>query len=102
MEPKILFRTFHVLNENAKEIGRVTVAKRFEEDGALKVAFAFCSPKDKYAKKHGQLIAKGRLLNRPKKRFVTYNTSIQELKDIVSAYAEMRDIKWWKEAKALV
>jgi len=98
----IRFRTFHVLDDDAKEIGKITAARRFDDDGSVLVAFSFCSPKDKYNKKMGQLRAAGRLLNKPKKRYRTFNASVQEMKDLAIAVAEQKGIKWLEKAKTLV
>ena len=102
MESKIFYRTFHVLDEGMKEIGKITSAKQYDEDGSMVVSFAFCSPKDRYAKKHGQLIAGGRLMNKPKKRYRTYTTTLQEIKELALAVAQMKNIKWMGNARLLV
>jgi len=102
METPYRFRTFHVLNREQKEIGRITSVKRVEEGGKCLVAFAFCSPKDRYHKKFGQMIALGRLLNRPKKRYVTYEGSVQDLKDMAIAVASMKGIKWINKEEVII
>ena len=96
------FRTFHVLNREQKEIGRITSVKRLDEDNKYQVAFAFCSPKDRYNKKFGQMIAHGRLINRPKKRYITYDGSVQDLKDMAIAVASMRGIKWIQKEEVII
>jgi hypothetical protein len=102
MEKAFRFRTFHVLNKDKKEIGRITSVKLLTEDGKYLVAFAFCSPKDRYHKKFGQMVAFGRLLNRPKKRYITYDGSVQDLKDMAIAVAEMKGIKWINKEEVIL
>ena len=98
----IKFRTFHVLDKDSKEIGKITAARRYDDDGSVLVAFSFCSPKDRYNKKMGQLRAAGRLLNKPKKRYRTFNASVQEIRELAIAVAEQHGTKWMKDAKSLV
>lgn len=98
----IRLRTFHVLGEDSEEIGKITSARKFDEDGSVIVAFSFCSPKDRFSKTLGRIRAVSRLLEKPKKRYRTYNGSLQEMKDLAVAVAEMRDIKWMKKAKFIV
>jgi len=102
MEKDYRFRTFHVLNKDHKEIGRITAVKQQDVDGKYLVAFAFCSPKDHYHKKFGQMVALGRLAHRPSKRYVTFNGSVQELKDMALAVAEMKGIGWIEKHKEVI
>jgi hypothetical protein len=102
METTHRFRTFHVLNKEQEEIGRITAVKKQEEDGRYLVAFAFCSPKDRYHKKFGQMVALGRLAHKPKKRYVTYNGSVEELKEMALAVASMKGIGWIEKEKEVI
>lgn len=91
----IYFRTFHVYDKAfIKEIGRITVAKRFSGDG-IQIGVAYCGPKDRYNKKKGQLIAAGRLIKGGSgKRVQLTDRTLTTIKEAVLALAEVRKTKW--------
>ena len=71
-EPKIKFRTFHVIEEGVdeisqweRELGRITVAFQITGKNAAIAQFSYCSARDTYSKKYGQLIARDRLQHSP-------------------------------------
>lgn len=91
----IYFRTFHVFDKTfTREIGRITVAKRFSGEG-IQIGVAYCGPKDKYNKKKGQLIASGRLIKGGSGKRVQLNDrTLTTIKEAVLALAEVRGTKW--------
>ena len=89
----IRFRTYHIVRGET-ELGRATMAKVIiPETGDAVISFAFCSPKDKYCKVKGQLIACGRLARVGKRRTLN-NPSPENIKKLLVAEAEYRRIKW--------
>jgi len=52
---------FYVGNKTSSKSGVLTAVSEIQPNGKLKIAFAFCSPKDQFNRKIGRKIALGRL-----------------------------------------
>jgi hypothetical protein len=91
----IRFRAFHVLDPSSeKERGRVIAAIREDKDKAY-ISFSYCSPKDKYCKKYGQLIAFSRVnMKKERSEIGVENLSITRIKGLLVEDAFIRGVPW--------
>ena len=104
-ESGVKFRSFRVLGDafmegyEAEEIGRVTVAKR-KDDEKTYLGICFCSPSDyfsnEYSRKFGMFLALGRL-KKVSKMVVVPNGSTEEIKEAIINLARDLDIHWMKD-----
>lgn len=93
---EIRFKSFKVLNPiDETVIGRVTAAIKKNNDDTSLVSFAFCSPKDRYDKKHGQVLAFAFLIHKQaNKRLILSKVTNDSLKEAIIDFAELRNIQW--------
>lgn len=103
----IRFRTFKVFDEEfTKELGRVTLARRKLDTDKFVVSLAYIDGA-KYHKEHlskgmGQYWAMKFHVGNYQKRFIVSDPSLDNLKDLVTAYSEMKNIRWMRKAKHIV
>jgi hypothetical protein len=103
----VRFRTFKVFDESfTKELGRVTVARRKIDNDKFVVSLAYIDgakkQREHFSKGMGQYWAMKFHVGNYQKKFIVTDPSLDNLKDLVTAYSEMKNIKWMKNSKHII
>ena len=105
----VRFRTFHALDQNNYEVGRITCAFKPVGDnfkGTYESGYAFCSPHDTYSKKVGQALALGRLISPRRTKTFAVRASSSALKlalrDTAFTAAQSEKVGWMQNVAELV